>query len=93
MLQVRARLSRLGRACVCAWRAFVRATACDCVRLVVSDTVIHDVLVVGSTSSLRCVSRQCSQKRRLHSVLEHASILLARTLTCWQKWQYLGAAK
>jgi hypothetical protein len=32
------------------------------------------------------VRRQCSQKRQLHSALQHASMLLART---WQKWQYL----
>mmetsp|Transcript_7037 Transcript_7037/g.13578 ORF Transcript_7037/g.13578 Transcript_7037/m.13578 type:complete len:252 (-) Transcript_7037:34-789(-) len=44
---------------------------------------------MGSTFSLRWVRRQCSQKRLQHSRFSHASILLARTLTCWQKWQYL----
>jgi hypothetical protein len=32
------------------------------------------------------MSEKTSQKRRLHSALQHASMLLART---WQKWQYL----
>jgi len=44
---------------------------------------------IGSTVSPRCVRRQCSQNRRQHSLFSQASMLLARTLTCWQKWQYL----
>ena len=36
--------------------------------------------VRGQTSS-RCVTRQCSQKRRAHSALSHASMLDAR-FTC-----------
>jgi hypothetical protein len=42
-----------------------------------------------SSSSPRCVKRQCRQKRRMHDWFWHPSILLLRIFTCWQKWQYL----
>mmetsp|Transcript_7038 Transcript_7038/g.13584 ORF Transcript_7038/g.13584 Transcript_7038/m.13584 type:complete len:245 (-) Transcript_7038:1003-1737(-) len=44
--------------------------------------VVHASLVSGSTSSPIDLLRQCSQKRRVQSVLPQASIPLARTFTC-----------